>query len=54
MVSTNESIKKHQTDIKNIERKITIKQLLTHTSGLSHGLGENLYEKQLFKFSPKP
>jgi len=35
--------------VKDIERKITIKQLLTHTSGLSHGLGENLYEKQLFK-----
>jgi len=34
---------------KDIERKITIKQLLTHTSGLSHGLGDNLYEKQLFK-----
>ena len=35
--------------VKDIERKITIKQLLTHTSGLSHGLGESLYEKQLFK-----
>ena len=35
--------------VKDIEGKITIKQLLTHTSGLSHGLGENLYEKQLFK-----
>ena len=35
--------------VKDIEKKITIKQLLTHTSGLSHGLGENLYEKQLFK-----
>lgn len=34
---------------RDLERKITIKQLLTHTSGLSHGLGENLYEKQLFK-----
>lgn len=28
---------------------ITIKQLLTHTAGLSHGLEENLFDQQLFK-----
>ena len=28
---------------------ISIQQLLTHTAGLSHGLGENLFDKELFK-----
>ena len=28
---------------------MTIKQLLTHTAGLSHGLGEHLFDQQLFK-----
>lgn len=31
------------------EKSITIQHLLTHTSGLSHGLGENLFDKELFK-----
>jgi len=46
IIDPNKGIDGPTTDL---ERKITIKQLLTHTSGLSHGLGENLYEKQLFK-----
>ena len=32
-----------------LNKPITIKQLLTHTSGLSHGLEENLFDQQLFK-----
>ena len=28
---------------------MTIKQLLTHTAGLSHGLEEHLFDQQLFK-----
>ena len=32
-----------------VNNPITIKHLLTHTSGLSHGLEENLFDQQLFK-----
>ena len=32
-----------------VERPITIKHLLTHTSGLSHGLENHLFDQQLFK-----
>ncbi len=32
-----------------LNKPIKIKQLLTHTSGLSHGLEENLFDQQLFK-----
>ena len=41
------------------KRPITIQHLLTHTSGLSHGLGENIFDQELFKlmyndlFDPK-
>ena len=31
------------------KQPISIRQLLTHTAGLSHGLGESLFDKQLFK-----
>ena len=31
------------------KRPITIRHLLTHTAGLSHGLGEHLFDQQLFK-----
>ena len=31
------------------KRPITIQHLLTHTAGLSHGLGEHLFDQQLFK-----
>ncbi len=31
------------------EKSITIQHLLTHTSGLSHGLEENVFDKELFK-----
>ena len=31
------------------KQPITILQLLTHTSGLSHGLEETLFDQQLFK-----
>jgi len=31
------------------ERSITIQHLLTHTAGLSHGLEENVFDKELFK-----
>ena len=32
-----------------VERPITIQHLLTHTSGLSHGLENHLFDQQLFK-----
>lgn len=32
-----------------LKHKITARQLLTHTAGFSHGLGDNKLEKQLFK-----
>ncbi len=32
-----------------LKHPITIKQLLTHTAGLSHGLEENIFDQQLFK-----
>ena len=31
------------------KQPISIRQLLTHTAGLSHGLGESLFDQQLFK-----
>ena len=31
------------------KQPITIQHLLTHTAGLSHGLGEHLFDQQLFK-----
>ena len=35
------------------ERSITIQHLLTHTAGLSHGLEENVFDKELFKLMYK-
>lgn len=41
------------------EKRITIRHLLTHTAGLSHGLEENIFDRELFKllyndlFDPK-
>lgn len=32
-----------------VKSSMTIKQLLTHTAGLSHGLEEHLFDQQLFK-----
>ena len=32
-----------------LKKPINIKELLTHTAGLSHGLEENLFDQQLFK-----
>ena len=32
-----------------VKYPITIRQLLTHTAGLSHGLEENIFDQQLFK-----
>ena len=32
-----------------LKQPITIQHLLTHTAGLSHGLGEHLFDQQLFK-----